>query len=65
MSTVGKVAISLPVEILKEIDELAKKNFANRSHTIVRVFQEWKLLRSKVGNPQDELLLIDQNGAPQ
>lgn len=41
-----KVGIALPEEVLSEIDALAEKNFSNRSHTIVRVWLEWKALKA-------------------
>jgi Arc/MetJ-type ribon-helix-helix transcriptional regulator len=39
---VAKIAISLPENILDEIDRQAETWYANRSHAIVRIFQEWK-----------------------
>lgn len=46
MAAIKKVGIALPEEVLNEIDELAEKNFSNRSHTIVRIWLEWKALKT-------------------
>lgn len=38
-------SISLPEPVMQEIDLVAAKWYATRSHTITRIFQEWKQLR--------------------
>lgn len=40
-----QTGISLPEEIMGELDRVAAQWFSNRSDTIVRIFLEWKQLR--------------------
>lgn len=40
-----QTGISLPEEIINEIDRVAAGWFSNRSDAIVRIYQEWKQLR--------------------
>ena len=39
---VEKISVSMPAEILSEIDRVTAHWFTNRSQAIVRIFQEWK-----------------------
>lgn len=57
---VKKVGIALPEEILDEIDRLAEDNFSNRSHTIVRIWLEWKAAKAKEVKKDQK----DQNTPP-
>jgi metal-responsive CopG/Arc/MetJ family transcriptional regulator len=54
MTAIKKVGIALPEDVLKEIDELADKNYSNRSHTIVRIWLEWKTLKNKLASNEAE-----------
>lgn len=38
--------VSIPDEVLNEIDEVAKGWFTNRSKALVRIYLEWKQLKS-------------------
>ncbi len=37
-----KVAISLPEQVLTEVDEFAKRNLFSRSRALVCIYLEWK-----------------------
>lgn len=54
---VKKVGITLPEEVLTDIDELSEKNFSSRSHTIARVWIEWKAFKAQqvVGKSTSDL----------
>ena len=62
MTAIKKVGIALPEDVLKEIDELAGKNYSNRSHTIVRIWMEWKALSTRQANGNTEA--PDASGNP-
>lgn len=50
----AKIAISMPDEVLEEIDQVADEWFTSRSQAIVRIYLEWKRLRAE--KPERELV---------
>lgn len=61
--TTEKVSISLPSEVLREIDELAINNSFNRSNMIVRIYKQWKAMRT-AKTQKDAVLENDSEYSP-